>query len=73
MIPPKDFKSYYKLENYMEWMGKFKMSKWKIADIDNFMLGNPLIIKDNERQFYQEDIFKGSKYDPRVNIDIKKI
>ena len=41
--PPK-FKSEYRLENYMEWLGKWQFTNWKIVDIDNWMLGNPLIV-----------------------------
>ncbi len=70
---PKEFKSYYKMENYMEWLAKFKLGQWKIVDIDNYMQGNPLIIKDSERSLYKDEIFKGSKFDPNVNIDIKKV
>ncbi len=45
MKPPPEFKSSYKLENYMEWISKFKMGVWKLVDVDNYMKGNPLIIK----------------------------
>lgn len=43
MIEPPKFKSFYKLENYMEWMGKFKFGTWKMVDLDNWVLGNPLV------------------------------
>ena len=45
MKPPQKFKSNYKLENYMEWLGKFNFGVWKMADLDNWMKGNPLIIQ----------------------------
>lgn len=43
MIETPKFKSFYKLENYMEWMGKFKFGTWKMVDLDNWVLGNPLV------------------------------
>ncbi len=47
MIPPPAFKSSYKMENYQEWLNKFKFGIWRLTDIDNYMKGNPLIVKDN--------------------------
>jgi hypothetical protein len=52
MTEPPKFKSFYKLENYMEWIGKFKFSTWKMVDLDNWLLGNPLIKKDSIRDLY---------------------
>jgi len=49
----------------MEWLGKFTFGMWRIVDFDNWMLGNPLITKDNVRNLYEDDIFKGSKFDPK--------
>ena len=43
MIPPKIFKSGYKLEGYMEWLMKWRFGCWRLVDIDNAMLGNPLL------------------------------
>lgn len=57
----------------MEWLGKFEFGVWKMADLDNWMLGNPLFLKDNEREMYKDKIFKGSKYDPEENIDIRRV
>jgi hypothetical protein len=28
----------------MEWLVKFKLGKWQMVDLDNWMLGNPLIL-----------------------------
>jgi len=70
--PPK-FTSSYKLENYMEWLGKFKFGVWKMVDMDNWMLGNPLLINQTTRSKYQDKIFKGSKYDVESVIDLKKM
>ena len=61
------------MENYMEWLGKFTFGMWRIVDFDNWMLGNPLITKDNVRNLYEDDIFKGSKFDPKQNLDIKNV
>lgn len=49
MIPPDKFKSENKLENYMEWLGKFNFGIWKMVDLDNWCNGNPLIPVANER------------------------
>lgn len=73
MKAPPQFKSDYKLENYMEWLGKFNFGVWKMADLDNWNQGNPLIKQGNNRDKYKDDIFKNSKYDPEVNIDIKNV
>ena len=35
-----------------------------MVDLDNFMLGNPLIVTENQNLSYEDEIFKGSKYDP---------
>lgn len=73
MVAPEKFNSFYKLENYMEWLGKFKFGTWKMVDLDNWMLGNPLFLKDKERGLYDDPVFKGSKYDPNVNISLKNL
>lgn len=72
MKPPPKFKSSYRLENYQEWLGKFKFGVWKMADFDNWMLGNPLITKGSERELYKDPIFKGSKFDPEATINLTK-
>lgn len=73
MVPPEKFKSFYKAENYMEWLGKFKFGTWKMVDLDNWMEGNPLIIKDSPRKQFTDPVFKGSKYDPSVHIDLRNV
>ena len=73
MVPPADFKSFYKLENYMEWLGKFQFGVWKMVDLDNWMQGNPLFLNPTDRQKFQDDIFKGSKFDPKTHIDIRYV
>ena len=44
-----------------------------MVDMDNWMLGNPLITQENIREKYKDDIFKGTKYDPSSHIDIKRV
>ncbi len=73
MIPPEKFKSENKLENYMEWIGKFNFGIWKMVDLDNWCLGNPLILKESDRSKFNENIFKNTVYDPEFNIDIKNV
>jgi hypothetical protein len=34
------------------------------------MRGNPLIKK---KELYKDDVFKGSKFDPSVRIDLRKV
>lgn len=57
----------------MEWLGKFQFGTWKLVDLDNWMEGNPLIIKGTKRNLYTDPIFKGSKYDPSASVSIKNI
>jgi hypothetical protein len=49
------------------------LDKWKIADIDNWMDGNPMILQDNLNKEYKDDIFEGTDYDPKYLIDIRKV
>ena len=73
MIAPPKFKSKFKNEGYMEWMGKWKHSKWRLVDMDNYMMGNPLVVADNKGISYQEEVFRGSSLDPRENIDLRNV
>lgn len=57
----------------MEWLGKFKFGVWKMADMDNWNLGNPLIIKDSDRSKFTDEVFKDSKFDPEAYIDLKNV
>ena len=52
---------------------KFNFGLWKLADLDNFMLGNPLIPTQKKIELYADDIFKGTKYDPKVKVDLRNI
>lgn len=52
---------------------KFKFGVWKLADIDNYMMGNPLIVSQKKSQLYADEIFKGSKFDPKARIDLRNI
>ena len=31
-------------ENLMEWMSKHQFGIWKMVDLDNWLVGNPLVI-----------------------------
>ena len=44
-----------------------------MADLDNWMLGNPLILNQTTREKFKDKIFKGSKYDVESTIDLKKV
>ena len=60
------------INNY-DRLGKFKFGSWKMADLDNWMLGNPLILNQKGREKFKDDVFKGSKYDVESTIDLKKV
>lgn len=72
MVASKPLESDYKIETYMEWLGKYRFGQWKIADIDNYMLGNSLFLA-NHVQKELDPIFKGTKFDKSTNIDIRMI
>ena len=68
---PKVFSNRNKLENYQEWLGKFKMGKWIISDFDHYMLGNPLFEDDMRARDLDQEVFRGSKIDPNVSFNIR--
>lgn len=37
------------------------------------MKGNPLIRVKNEAELYNDEIFKGTKFDPSARIDLRKV
>lgn len=41
--PPK-FTKWSQSENYMEWIQKHNFGVWKMVDLDNWLVGNPLVI-----------------------------
>jgi hypothetical protein len=41
--PPK-FTKWGGSENLMEWMSKHQFGVWKMVDLDNWLVGNPLVI-----------------------------
>lgn len=65
-------KSNYRTEQYQEWLGKYKVGKWTLADIDNALFGNSLFV-DSKSQVEQRksEIFEGSTIDPRIDVKIK--
>lgn len=73
LIPPEKFESGYRLENYQQWLNKFNTGTWKLVDIDNWMDGNQMIIKGNEKESYADEIFAGSDFDSKCLIDIRRV
>jgi len=41
-----------------------------VSDIDNFLLGNSLFKEYNLAQQMTDSVFKGSVYDPEINIKL---
>jgi len=41
--PPK-FNKFSASENLMEWVAKHQFTTWKMVDLDNWLVGNPLVI-----------------------------
>ena len=41
--PPK-FNKFSQSENLMEWIAKHKFTEWRLVDMDNWLVGNPLVI-----------------------------
>lgn len=54
----------------MEWLMKWRFGCWRLVDIDNAMLGNPLL-KNSLRKDWNEEIFRGSKYDTERNTSVR--
>ena len=44
MEPPPKFTKWSGSENYMEWVQKHSFGTWKLVDLDNWLVGNPLVI-----------------------------
>ena len=42
--PPPTFKKWGGSENYTEWIQKHTFGVWKLVDLDNWLVGNPLVI-----------------------------
>ena len=41
--PPK-FSKWSQSENLTEWIGKHQFGEWRMVDMDNWLVGNPLVI-----------------------------
>ena len=41
--PPK-FRKFGASENLMEWIAKHSFTTWRMVDMDNWLVGNPLVI-----------------------------
>jgi len=44
MEPPNKFTKWSGSENLMEWIAKHKFGTWRLVDLDNWLVGNPLVI-----------------------------
>lgn len=44
MDPPPRFTKWSGSENYMEWIQKHTFGVWRLVDLDNWLVGNPLVI-----------------------------
>ncbi|CAI2373281.1 unnamed protein product [Moneuplotes crassus] len=44
MIGPEKFNKWSLSENLMEWIAKHTFGTWKMVDLDNWLVGNPLVI-----------------------------
>lgn len=44
MSPPPSFKKWSGSENLTEWIAKHEFGTWRMVDLDNWLVGNPLVI-----------------------------
>lgn len=44
MQPPAKFKEWSGAESLLEWLAKHTFTTWKLVDLDNWLVGNPLVI-----------------------------
>jgi hypothetical protein len=44
MEPPPKYKKFGGSENLKEWLSKHTFSEWRLVDLDNWLVGNPLVI-----------------------------
>mmetsp|Transcript_16465 Transcript_16465/g.27954 ORF Transcript_16465/g.27954 Transcript_16465/m.27954 type:complete len:105 (+) Transcript_16465:1021-1335(+) len=44
MTKPKQFTKWSGVETLQEWMAKHEFGVWKLVDLDNWLVGNPLVI-----------------------------
>lgn len=71
LLPSDPLKSRYKLENYQEWLYRYKPARWLLVDADNFMRGNPLFLEAHARQKFDDPVFHGSELDPASGPNIR--
>lgn len=45
--PPK-FNKFSQSENLMEWIAKHRFTEWRLVDMDNWLVGNPLVIPTHD-------------------------
>ena len=44
MEPAPQYKKWSGSENLTEWLGKHRFTEWRLVDLDNWLVGNPLVI-----------------------------
>lgn len=44
MVPPPKYEKWSGAENLTEWVGKHTFGTWRMVDLDNWLVGNPLVI-----------------------------
>lgn len=44
MIEPNKFTKWSGSENLLEWISKHEFGVWRMVDLDNWLVGNPLVI-----------------------------
>jgi len=66
MDPPPQNKSFTKNETLAEWIQKHTFGTWKLVDLDNWLVGNPLVIPKHDIKkrsiiWDQEEVFSQAK------------
>lgn len=71
LIKPPEFKAKKQLENYQEFISKFKFGKWILSDMDNYMLGNPMFL-NVKPNLYDHPVFEGTSKDLKFTPNIRR-
>lgn len=72
LITPEKYKKRRLSENYQEWLMKFRFGKWVLADIDNYLKGNPLFLFAEGGKRYDSSIFKNTAFDPQLASNLRE-
>lgn len=51
---------------------KFRFGKWILADIDNYLKGNPLFLFAEGGKKYDSSIFKNTAFDPQLASNLRE-